>query len=54
MIKSGLHKLAKVCGVSDTEAVLYLALSACGWLYFAYQYLYESGLGVAVPKYAGY
>jgi hypothetical protein len=43
-----------LCGVGDKEAVLYLLLSVSGWLYFSYQYLYESGLGIAVPRYAGY
>jgi hypothetical protein len=54
MMKSVLRAIAGRCGVSDREAALYLALSACGWLYFAYQFLYETGLGVAIPKYAGY
>ena len=53
-MKSQIRAIAALCGVSDKEAVLYLLLSASGWLYFAYQYIYESGLGVAVPRYAGY
>jgi hypothetical protein len=53
-MKSLLRAIARFCGVSEKEAALYMLLSACGWFYFAYQYIYESGLGVAVPKYAGY
>ncbi|MFT4518424.1 MAG: hypothetical protein ACI9JM_000805 [Halioglobus sp.] len=53
-MKSSLRAIAKLCGVNEKEALLYLFLSASGWLYFAYQYLYASGLGAAVPRYAGY
>jgi hypothetical protein len=53
-LKSVVSKIAALCGVNDKEAAWLLMLSACGWLYFAYSYLYESGLGVAVPRYAGY
>ena len=53
-MKAAVRKLATLCGVSDREAAWLLLLSACGWLYCAYTYLYESGLGVAVPRYAGY
>ena len=49
-----LRKLASLCGVENKEAAVLLLLSAAGWVYFAYTYLYESGLGVAVPRYAGY
>lgn len=54
MIKSGFRAIARLCGVGEKEAALYLVLSVCGWFFFAYQYWYASGLGVAVPKYAGY
>jgi hypothetical protein len=53
-MKSRLLALASLCGVAEKEMVLYLVLSASGWVYFAYAYLYESGLGVAVSRYAGY
>jgi hypothetical protein len=48
------RKGSKLFGDSRKETVLLLMLSTTGWLYFAYTYLYESGLGVAVPRYAGY
>jgi hypothetical protein len=54
MIKSAIRAVASWCGVTEKEAALYLFLSACGWFYFAYQYLYESGLGAGMPKYAGF
>lgn len=54
MIKSKIRALAELCHVSDKEAFLYLLLSAAGWTYFAHQYLYSTGLGVAVPTYANY
>ncbi len=54
MIKSAFSAFARLCGTSEKEAALYLVLSACGWLFFAYQYLYQIGLGAAIPKYAGY
>ena len=53
-MKSTLRAIGKLCGVNGREAALYLLLSACGWCYLAYQYLYASGLGEAVPIYAGY
>ncbi len=53
-MKTALEKMAALCGVSDREAAGLLLLSACGWCYFVYTYLYETGLGVAVPRYAGY
>ncbi len=53
-MKSMFRKLAGLCGVGEREAAILLLVSAAGWLYFAYAYLYESGLGVAVPRYAGY
>lgn len=53
-MKNVLRKLGDLCGVGDREAAILLLVSAAGWLYFAYSYLYESGLGVAVPRYAGY
>jgi len=53
-MKTLLVKFATLCGASNGEAAVLLVLSACGWLYFAYAYLYESGLGVGVPLYAGY
>jgi len=53
-MKSAVGKLAALCGVSHREAALLLFISACGWLYLGYAYLWESGLGVAVPRYAGY
>ena len=49
-----MSKLANLYGVSKKEAVVLTLVSAAGWCYFAYSYLYESGLGVAVPRYAGY
>lgn len=49
-----LSKLANLYGVSNKEVVVLALVSAAGWLYFAYSYLYESGLGLAVPRYAGY
>jgi len=54
MIKSVFLAVARLCGVSKVEAGLYLVLSAGGWLYFAHQYIYASGLGEAIPTYAGY
>jgi hypothetical protein len=54
MINSVFLAVARLCGVSRVEAGLYLVLSACGWLYFAHQYIYASGLGEAIPTYAGY
>jgi len=42
------------CQVTEMEVVLYLVLSGCGWLYFLYQYLYGTGLGLVLPRYAGY
>jgi len=54
MIKKKLQGVAELLDLKQKEALLYLALSAAGWLYFGYEYLYDSGLGVAVPKYAGY
>jgi len=53
-VKTPLRKLATLCGVSDREAAYLILISACGWVYFAYSYLYETGLGVAVTRYAGY
>lgn len=53
-MKSALRALATRCGVNEREALLYLALSVAGWLFFLHQYLYASGLGMAVPRYAGY
>jgi hypothetical protein len=54
MIKSAFFAVAQLCGLSNGEAGVYLVLSSSGWLYFAYQYIYASGLGLAVPTYAGY
>ena len=54
MIKMKIRALAELCHVSDKEAFLYLLLSAAGWAYFVHQYLYSTGLGIAVPKYASY
>jgi hypothetical protein len=53
-MKSAVRKLVGLSGANGREAAWLLFLSACGWLYFAYAYLCESGLGVAVPRYAGY
>jgi hypothetical protein len=53
-MKALLDKFATLCGAGHGEAAALLVISASGWLYFAYSYLYESGLGVAVPLYAGY
>jgi len=53
-MKNTVNKLAALCGASNREAAFLLFVSACGWLYFGYAYLCESGLGVAVPRYAGY
>ena len=53
-MKSVLRKIESLCNVSHKEAVILLLMSSAGWLYFAYSYLYESGLGVGVPRYAGY
>jgi len=53
-MKTVMRRIAALSGVEGREAALLLLLSAAGWLYFAYAYLYESGLGIAVPRYAGY
>jgi len=53
-MKSALARIAAMCGMSERETAFLLVLSACGWLYFGYAYLYESGLGLAVARYAGY
>lgn len=53
-MKSFLRRIAALTGVNGKEAAFLLLLSVSGWLYFAYSYLYESGLGIAVPRYAGY
>lgn len=53
-MKSLFHRIAALSGVNGKEAAFLVLLSAVGWLYFAYSYLYESGLGIAVPRYAGY
>ena len=53
-MKTPIKTIARLCSITEREALLYAVLSAGGWLFFAYQYLYASGLGVAVPKYAGY
>jgi len=43
------------CGLqSARETVCFLLLSAAGWIFCIYQYLYGMGLSEAVPLYAGY
>ena len=53
-MKRLLNTIAAQCGIKEREAMLYLALSTAGWLFFLHQYLFFSGLGVAIPRYAGY
>jgi len=53
-MKSLFLRMAALTGVDGKEAAFLLLLSVSGWLYFAYSYLYEAGLGIAVPLYAGY
>ena len=54
-MKTIVSRVRELCKLqSDREALGLLALSALGWAYYGYYYLYESGLGIAIPRYAGY
>ena len=53
-MKASLHKIASLIGVSNKETAFLLVVAVAGWSYFAYAYIYESGLGINVPRYAGY
>jgi len=41
-------------GISIREGWFFLVLSAIGWGFFLYSYVFASGLGAVLPKYAGY
>lgn len=50
-----IEKLKTLAGLaSDREAWCMLAVSTAGWAFYLYQYLFGSGLGVAIPRYAVY
>ena len=54
-MKALLEKVKTLGGLgSDRETWLMLAICGAGWLYYLYQYLFASGLAVAIPRYAGY
>lgn len=53
-MNAALQKIASLTGVSNKETAFLAPVAVAGWVYFAYAYLYESGLGVNVPRYAGY
>jgi uncharacterized protein (DUF58 family) len=54
MLNTVIQAIYDTFKVSTREAWLYLVLSACGWGYFLYSYVFASGLGAVLPKYAGY
>ena len=39
---------------TTTEVRFHLFCSAIGWGFFVYMYVFENGLGVTLPRYAGY
>ena len=53
-MKRVLDKLAGLFDVGRKEFLLMLLLSIIGWAYFAYMYIFETGLGNAMPVYAGF
>ncbi|NND69556.1 MAG: hypothetical protein HKN19_18335 [Halioglobus sp.] len=53
-MKKSFQRIASRVGVSDWETALLVLVATAGWAYFAYMYIYESGLGAGVPRYAGY
>ena len=48
------ENICATCDVTKNEAWLFLLLSASGWAFFFYKYIFSSGLGAVLPKYAGY
>lgn len=53
-MKNFLENIGNVYNIAANEVWLYLLLSGSGWAYFLYMYIFSSGLGAVLPKYAGY
>jgi hypothetical protein len=53
-MKNILDSIGTACKISPNEVWLFLLLSAVGWGFFIYSYIFSNGLGAVLPKYAGY